>query len=167
MGCGARGFGSLPSTRAVPGLPPGPLGVPARSWLTFGRALSASGLLERSVQSGKQGPAPDKRRCWRAERRPRAARHEPYGLRFSARHPLKLRAPSARRGEEDRMSGRSELPHQARRLKHRATLSHEGRGAGTCCGRHRLPLPLWRGLTAAILPGAKLLRKSHGGKGEG
>ena len=57
--------------------------------------------------TGKQGPAPDKRRCWRAEKRPRAARYEPYGLRFSARHPLVLRgqtkqSPGAqpRRGKE-------------------------------------------------------------------
>jgi len=34
-------------TRAMPGLRPGPLRVPARSWLTFGRALSAFGLFER------------------------------------------------------------------------------------------------------------------------
>jgi hypothetical protein len=88
MGCGARGFGSLPSTRAVPGLPPGPLRVPARSWLTFGWALSASGLLERSVQSGKQGPVPDKRRHWRAERRLRVFGREPMACAFRRATPL-------------------------------------------------------------------------------
>jgi len=49
--------------------------------------------------TGKQGPALDERRNWRAERRPRVFGREPKGLRFSARHPLKARAP-ARRGKE-------------------------------------------------------------------
>ena len=35
--CGARGRGTYPRTRAAPGLRPGPLWVPARSWLTAGR----------------------------------------------------------------------------------------------------------------------------------
>ena len=33
-GAAPAGLVRCQSTRAVPGLPPGPLGVPARSWLT-------------------------------------------------------------------------------------------------------------------------------------
>ena len=38
---------------------------------------SKAGLLERDALTGKRGPMPNRRCIWRAERRPRAVRHEP------------------------------------------------------------------------------------------
>ena len=77
------------STRAASGLRPGPLGVPARSWLTTAARSSDC------RKTGKRGPMPNKHRIWRAERRPPypATDAEAIGLRFSARHPLQ--APDA------------------------------------------------------------------------
>ena len=59
------------STRAALGLPPGPLGVPARSWL---KARSAH---SRATDRTKAGPVAAHAVNWRAARRLRAARHEP------------------------------------------------------------------------------------------
>jgi hypothetical protein len=73
------------STRAASGLPPGPLGVPARSWLTTGGPFGCS-------RHRKRGPVCSAKDAadWRAERRPPWSQKDrgAIGLRFSARHPL-------------------------------------------------------------------------------
>ena len=68
---------SQQDTRAAPELPPGPLGVPARSWLTD-RQHHPEKLFDFSDQmmrqthagNGKRGPMPKDVRPWRAERCP-------------------------------------------------------------------------------------------------
>jgi hypothetical protein len=82
-GCGARESGPQPGTRAASGLPPGPLGVPARSWL---KARSAQRC---ATDRTKAGPDAGKVRDWRAARRPPcpATDTDTKGLRLSARHP--------------------------------------------------------------------------------
>ena len=58
------GLVAYQDTRAAPELLPGPLGVPARSWL---KARSA----RRARRTGlKRGPLPTRLRAWRAARRP-------------------------------------------------------------------------------------------------
>src|SRR3990170_1786807 len=99
MGCGARGACSQASHPGGVGAPPVPITRPCQELADdLGVALPASGLLERNALTGKRGPALLNRRFWRAERRPRAARHDTIGLRLSARHPLISRTPP-RRGE--------------------------------------------------------------------
>jgi hypothetical protein len=91
------GRGAVPAglaqqdTRAAPELPPGPLGVPARSWLTTGGPFGCS-------RHRKRGPVLQKRRCWRAARRPPcpATDMDTIGLRLSARHPPLTRGASRR-----------------------------------------------------------------------
>jgi hypothetical protein len=59
------------------GAPPVPITRPCQELADdLDVALPAFGLLERDVLTGR-GPPPNNRRFWRAERRPRAARHEP------------------------------------------------------------------------------------------
>src|SRR6185312_4501905 len=57
---------SQEGTRAALELPPGPLGVPARSWLTDRSAQFAC-----ATDRTKAGPGAGKRCDWRAARRPR------------------------------------------------------------------------------------------------
>jgi hypothetical protein len=79
-------------TRAASELPPGPLGVPARSWLTRPEAEFDP------ASWTKAGPDAGNVRNWRAERCPPRSQKDrgAIGLRFSARHPLYL-ASSRRR----------------------------------------------------------------------
>ena len=98
------------------GLPPGSLRSPARSWLTtLGPKPNARDNLSRGAlraqewrgagngvrivggaPMAKAGPAgPQSRRCWRAERRPRAARHPCWTALFGA--PPPPQTPGARR----------------------------------------------------------------------
>src|SRR3972149_8793288 len=59
-GAAPAGLLTQSGTRAASELPPGPLGVPARSWLTtWVFALPAFGLLERDALTGKRGPVPE------------------------------------------------------------------------------------------------------------
>jgi hypothetical protein len=85
---------------------------------------------------------------WRAERRLRAARHEPYGLRFSARHPLKLRAPNRAAARKAHA-----FNHPLTRLAAKAAIHplHRGERGGIRCAATASPLPLWERVSAAIL----------------
>ena len=72
VGCGARGHGETsPRTRAAPGLRPGPLRVPARSWLTAGRSGLPEARTERLTQ---KAPRSSGRRQDKAVRGQSAAR---------------------------------------------------------------------------------------------
>ena len=85
---------SQQGTRAAAELPAGPLGVPARSWLTARSAHRCA------TDRTKAGPVAGDVRDWRAARRPRAARHEPQDFAlFGAPSPLKSRT-RTRRGKE-------------------------------------------------------------------
>jgi hypothetical protein len=65
-------------TRAASGLRPGPLRVPARSWLTnWVGVLPGFALLSIIAPTGKRGPMLDRRRDWRAERRPPGSATDP------------------------------------------------------------------------------------------
>jgi hypothetical protein len=84
-----RAHGRNMSTRAVPELPPGPIGVPARSWLKDRSAHSS--VTDRT----KAGPGAENTSAIGAPRG--APRRDPnrivdtIGLRFSARHPPQSR----------------------------------------------------------------------------
>ena len=109
-GRGARGPVCKAGTRAAPGLPPGSIRSPARSWLTTVWPIQTRPPCH-FVRAGKRGTDGESgarcsrnRRSWRAARRPpRAQTRGAIGLRFSARHPLILRraeGPSRRMGED-------------------------------------------------------------------
>jgi hypothetical protein len=89
---------SQASTRAASGLPPGPLRVPARSWLTLSDALSLrclSAVWLRRCGDGRIGLESGARCVTQKTPRRRAERRPPYpatdtdttGLRLSARRP--------------------------------------------------------------------------------
>ena len=106
IGCGARGrrMNAPSCTRAAPGLRPGSLGTPARSWLTAGRqglpearkkrltrkAPRASSQRQGETERQKARPGAVWTLRWRAERRhvPATARARPTMTRRLARHPL-------------------------------------------------------------------------------
>jgi hypothetical protein len=67
--CGARGLLSQRSTRAASELLPGPLGVPARSWLTDRQHhpeklfdFSDKMMRQTHAGNGKRGPVPNRLR---------------------------------------------------------------------------------------------------------
>ena len=110
-GAAPAGPARKPGTRAAPGLRPGPLQVPVRSWLKARPALSRG-------QAGlKRGLAPNKsaaemsilalsapiERMWRAGRRPpRSPRNaDTIGLRCSARRPPSCSPEGSRITETD------------------------------------------------------------------
>jgi hypothetical protein len=71
-GAAPAGVGKRPPrTRAAPGLRPGPLGVPARSWLTAGRSGLPEARTERLTQ---KAPRSSGRRQDKAVRGQSAAR---------------------------------------------------------------------------------------------
>jgi len=87
-----RAHGRNTSTRAVPELLPGPLGVPASSWLkdrsahsnVTDRTKARPGAEKMSANTMRYRPLAYLSACGA----PRGARRDPIGLRFSARHPL-------------------------------------------------------------------------------
>ena len=124
-------------TRAASELPPGPLGVPARSWLTDRSAHSSA------TDRTKAGPGAGKRRDWRAARRPRMPRGTSHkDLRFSARHPpftprtreasrQGARMPAVTTGASSFETARSAPPRMRKNAAHVASSPHpeEGRKA--------------------------------------
>jgi hypothetical protein len=94
MGCGApRVRSRRQDTRAAAGLPPGPLRVPARSWLTtwglIGLQPESRARRRTNVANKHALPLCYLSACGapRGARVPQGTNHN--GLRFSARHPLK------------------------------------------------------------------------------
>jgi hypothetical protein len=83
--------------------PPGPLGAPARSWLRGGRALPRFALQKSAARPAfgvraerfteKRGPAPKRRRDWRAGRRTPYSATDTEPLGFA---PLGAPSPSSR-----------------------------------------------------------------------
>ena len=66
----------MPGTRAAPGLRPGPIRVPARSWLTYWLALSAFVLFERVLRSSRDRRLKQKARPGAVMKTPLVARRE-------------------------------------------------------------------------------------------
>ena len=72
------------------GAPPGSTTRPCQELADIWMGAIGLWPIERGVQSGKRGPAPNEHRDWRAERRPPLPSGSgTIGLRLSARHPRK------------------------------------------------------------------------------
>jgi hypothetical protein len=93
-GCGARGLSSQESTRAASGLPPGPLRVPARSWLDVFFAQARFAHLGR-VSRAQGGQRPVARTRMRSGARRRNRRKIACALNGAS---CALRSSSAKRG---------------------------------------------------------------------